>query len=464
MDKTTQRLMPGIAAIPSQKWIVQHTTNIAVPAYSGYYGNSAFALLSTSDTTSLVMLGTPGGSIKYTILDSYGNISYSKDMGNSSDIMYYWPVTPGQAYSTNYYTTRASISFNSTLSFIVSRSIVDNYLDTTSSYALDQVYQNSTYTWGLGYRYVNSTLKFNLAVAMFNSSNVTQWIRVITPASGYDDFGGITLCPVSSDMEMVAYMSDSTGTLQNKTFTAKIAQASGIVSYQRLIGDSVFDLKPIDMVADLTYKYILIGNENQQTYLVKINYLGVLQWQKEIVNNDTAWVPDLTAETGGKIAIDSGGNTYVVQRSMLQLDTCFITLTKINSLGNIVFSNNISIPSGSTLKSDAVSIAISGTSVTICATYYDSSIDPTNFVTCLIKFFTTDTTLPLGTYDMVGYPSLYIANSTEVSVATSSLSVTSVTYTTSSVSTTYVSKVDSDESINYATSTVVPILSKVQLT
>lgn len=470
MDKTTQRLMPGLAAPPSQKWILQYSDSIPNTGYLPFR-NSAMSLLAISDTTEFILLGQGTSTSTYIILDNYGNITSALD-SPGAQVEYTWPNTLGQYASANYYLGQDSYGrqFNANLTGVISRTIVDNALDASSNYSMYKLYQNGTFIWSLGERYTTSTTVYSLTVAMFNSANVTQWIRNIAPPTSYN-FGTAygKLCQVSSDMEVLADMYDLNGTLLNKVFTAKIANVSGTVSNQRLIGDSTLSLVGLDMVTDATNKHILVANANNELVLLKISNAGVVQWQKKFVNSGIYFTaPNYYDLTQGSIALDSSGNTYVVQRSNYNIEFVFIKLTKIDSSGNIVFSNIIAMPALSggigTYLSGGATILISGSSVVVCATYYDSGLNPTNLSTCFIRFLTTDSTLPVGTYDIPGQPSLSISTDTSTTLTTSTLSVTTVAYTTSSLSITYLSKTDYNDFSNFTTSTVYPAINKVQLT
>lgn len=451
--------MSGTAAVPSEKWIVKYTTSLPNTAYLPF-STSAGGLLTSNGTNTFLVLGYSSSS-KYVTLNTYGDITQSVDGTNS--VQYEWPYSLGQYVGTSYYLTSLyNYTFNSTLSTVISRTIVDNALDATSSYNISRVYYNNTFTWGLGRR--NTTIS-SLAIVMFNSSNVTQWIRNITPPTNYQ-FSEIAMCPVASDMEILAEMYDPNGTLLNKVFTAKVANSSGTVSVQRLIGDSVYSLRPVCMVADTSNKYIVVTSSLEETYLLKINAAGTLQWQKRIASSDIYFYqPSYTDVNGEIIAIDSVGDIYLVRGSTAYLDQVFIKVTKINTAGTVVFTNTISIPSlssGNYRPGQAI-VLVSGTSVVVSATYYDYTLNPTNLTSCFIKFSTADSTLPLGTYQIAGHPDLYISSDTGTSLPTSTLSVTTVSYTTSTLSTTYISKVDSNDSQYFITSTNVPSISKAQL-
>lgn len=452
------------AAVPSEKWIVKYTVSVPNTGYLPFQ-NSAGGLLASNGSNTLLVLGY-GSDSKYVTLNTYGNITQSIDATNTP-VQYSWPYSLGQYVSGSYYLTSLSAYiFNSTLSTIISRSVVDNNLDATSSYGISSIVYNSNFTWGLGYRNNTSTSIYSLVVVMFNSTNVTQWIRNITPPTNYQ-FAGTSLCPVSTDMELLGEIYDPNGTLLNKVFTARVANSAGTVSNQRLIGDSTYSLRPICMSADVNNKYILVNGTLEETYLLKINSSGVLQWQKRIAVSDINYYfpPTYSDVFGEIIAIDSSGDVYLVRRSNSTLYQVFIRITKISAAGTIVFSNNISIPSltTGTYITGQATISVSGTSVVVCATYYNNDLNPTNLTSCFIKFSTTDTTLPLGTYQIEGHPDLYISTDTATSLPTSTLSVTTVAYTTSTLSVTYLSKVDSNDSGNFSTSTIIPSINKAQL-
>lgn len=455
--------MSGTAAVPSEKWIVKYTTSLPNTGYAPFSA-SAGGLLTSNGTNTFLVLGYSNGS-KYVTLNTYGDTTQSVD--STSSVESTWPYSLGQYVGTSYYLTSLyNYTFNSTLSAVISRTIVDNALDTTSSYTVSRVYYNNTFTWSLGSRYNNSTFISSLAIAMFSSANATQWIRNIAPPTSYQ-FAEIAMCPVSSDMEILAEMYGPNGTLLNKVFTAKVANISGTVSVQRLIGDSVYNLRPVCMVADTSNKYIVLMDNNSDMYLLKISAAGTLQWQKRVAISDLNFYnpPNYSDIFGEIIAIDSAGDIYLVRRSTAYLDQVFIKITKINTAGTIVFSNIVSMPSvtSTTYRTGQATILVSGTSVVVCATYYDYNVNPTNLTSCFIKFSTTDSTLPLGTYQIAGHPDLYISSDTATSLPTSTLSVTTVAYTTSSLSTTYLSKVDSNESQYFTTSTAIPSISKAQL-
>ena len=179
---------------------------------------------------------------------------------------------------------------------------------TKDNWAADVCVASSGNVYGLGSQ--THIGVYSIVVSKYNSSGVIQFIRrfyATGDSSLNSSSGGIVTD--SSENVYFAGVTDSPGASGGRDFLLVKLNSSGVIQWQRYIGDTG-NGTPYDLTIDGSDNLYIIGYSNlgaggDGTLIAKYNSSGVIQWQRKFTNN-------LNTSYDSLLAIDIYNNSFAV--------------------------------------------------------------------------------------------------------------------------------------------------------
>lgn len=264
-------------------------------------------------------------------LDSSGNIFITGVCGAGGDV--------GAMFITKY-DSSGTFQWSYSLNFNNGSSIYD-YSSSIVSDSSGNVYMCGTQIGGT---------TSNLVLAKYNGSGTYQWQKIMI-GSGSDVGNGVAL-----DSSGNIYTAGLTTSYNSNTCALIIKyNSSSSVLWQKVVYWSSYSISFNDIIIDKTDNIYCCGTYNNGSIptmlLIKYNTDGVIQWQRQLGNNN---------EQGQKLSLDSDGNIYV--NGYVSFGSYYgFLIAKYNSSGIIQWQRTLSAGSGHNMFGYGINIDATGT-------------------------------------------------------------------------------------------------------